>query len=32
LDLEYFQRQSFWLDFKILALTPIAVLKTRSAA
>lgn len=32
LDLEYIQRQSFWLDFKILALTPIAVLKTRSAA
>ena len=27
LDLEYIQRQSFWLDFKILALTPIAVLK-----
>jgi len=30
-DLEYVQRQSFWLDLKILALTPIAVVRARGA-
>lgn len=31
LDLEYIEYQSFWLDLKILILTPIAILQTRSA-
>ncbi len=31
-DLEYIERQSFWLDIKILLLTPLAVLRTRNAA
>jgi lipopolysaccharide/colanic/teichoic acid biosynthesis glycosyltransferase len=30
-DLEYIQHQSFWLDLKILILTPFAVLRTRGA-
>lgn len=30
-DIEYIQRQSFWLDLKIILMTPLAVLKTRSA-
>lgn len=32
LDLEYIQRQSLWLDLKILALTPLAVLGAGGAA
>lgn len=31
LDLEYIERQSFWLDLKILLQTPLAILKTRGA-
>lgn len=31
LDLEYIERQSFWLDLKILIKTPLAVLKSRGA-
>lgn len=31
-DLEYIQQQSFWLDLKILVLTPLAVLRARGAA
>ncbi len=31
LDLDYIRRQSFWLDFKILALTPWAVLRGTGA-
>jgi len=30
-DTEYIQSQSFWLDLKILVLTPIAVLRARGA-
>jgi lipopolysaccharide/colanic/teichoic acid biosynthesis glycosyltransferase len=30
-DLEYIERQSFWLDLKILALTPLAVVRARGA-
>jgi lipopolysaccharide/colanic/teichoic acid biosynthesis glycosyltransferase len=30
-DLEYIERQSLWLDLKVLALTPLAVLRTRGA-
>jgi lipopolysaccharide/colanic/teichoic acid biosynthesis glycosyltransferase len=32
LDLDYVERQSLWLDIKILALTPIAVISGRGAA
>jgi lipopolysaccharide/colanic/teichoic acid biosynthesis glycosyltransferase len=31
LDLEYIQNQSLWLDLKILVLTPVAILRPRSA-
>jgi lipopolysaccharide/colanic/teichoic acid biosynthesis glycosyltransferase len=31
LDLEYIERQSFWLDLKIIALTPLTVLRARGA-
>jgi lipopolysaccharide/colanic/teichoic acid biosynthesis glycosyltransferase len=31
-DLEYMQQQSFWLDLKILVLTPLTVLRARGAA
>jgi lipopolysaccharide/colanic/teichoic acid biosynthesis glycosyltransferase len=30
-DLEYIEHQSLWLDLKVLALTPLAVLRTRGA-
>lgn len=30
-DLMYIERQSFWLDLKVLALTPLAVLRARGA-
>jgi lipopolysaccharide/colanic/teichoic acid biosynthesis glycosyltransferase len=31
-DLEYIEHQSFWLDLKVIALTPLAVLRARGAA
>jgi lipopolysaccharide/colanic/teichoic acid biosynthesis glycosyltransferase len=31
LDIEYIEKQSFWLDLKILLKTPLAVLSTRGA-
>lgn len=31
LDLDYIERQSFWLDLEILVKTPVAVLKSRGA-
>jgi lipopolysaccharide/colanic/teichoic acid biosynthesis glycosyltransferase len=30
-DIEYIEQQSFWLDLKILVLTPLAVLRARGA-
>ena len=30
-DLEYIEQQSFWLDLKVLAMTPLAVLRARGA-
>lgn len=30
-DLQYIDRQSFWLDLKVLVLTPLAVLRARGA-
>ncbi|HSN74432.1 MAG TPA: sugar transferase, partial [Anaerolineae bacterium] len=31
MDIEYIERQSFWLDVKLLLLTPLAVLGGRGA-
>ena len=32
LDIEYVKNQSFWMDLKIFAMTPMVVLKGRGAA